>query len=517
MNFLSKRSLEIFKVFLLSIALAILLFSIEGNIGINLADEGFLWYGTIRTVLGEVPLRDFQSYDPGRYYWGSAWFQLFGNDGIMSLRLSNAIFQSLGLTFGLLCLKKVTRSGWVLTLQGILLLLWMYPRHKLFEPSIAMAAVYFAVLLIENPSLRQHLITGVFVGIAAFLGRNHGLYAFVSFFLLIIFIQFKLDRQNLSQRYFAWVSGIFIGYSPMFLMLFFIPHFWQSFIQVMQLIVRLRHTNIPLPIPWFWAIDYARLSSIERLQYFSQGLLFFILFLFNSFIIYFFLLKSDRLKNKTLAIASAFTNLTYMHYAFSRADLPHLAQSIHPMLIGLMAFPYIFEVDFCKTLKIAWFAILLAITIFAVGTSHPYYLQTTAEPGQYIRAQILNDSLWIDRETDNIIEVVKNIDRQLIASDEELLIIPHWTTLYPILQRQSPVWDIYLLFPETADRQQATIEELAQKKVNWVILGDIALDNRDELRFKNTHPLVWKHFMEEFEIIPDWELPDRYQLLHRKL
>jgi len=52
---------------------------------------------------------------------------------------------------------------------GIVLLAWMYPRHKLFEPSLAMATVYFAVRLIEKPTLRQYFVSGLVVGLAAFL------------------------------------------------------------------------------------------------------------------------------------------------------------------------------------------------------------------------------------------------------------------------------------------------------------------------------------------------------------
>lgn len=37
--------------------------------GLNLADWGYLWYGEWRTRLGEIPLLDFQSYDPGRFYY----------------------------------------------------------------------------------------------------------------------------------------------------------------------------------------------------------------------------------------------------------------------------------------------------------------------------------------------------------------------------------------------------------------------------------------------------------------
>src|SRR5438105_3497367 len=121
-----KPELTSLNLILLSALLVVLFFLLQGDIGLNLADEGFLWYGTIRTALGDIPIRDFQSYDPGRYYWGALWFKVLRSDGIMALRMSQAIFQFLGLSLALLLLRRVLSSWLALVVAGGVLLLWMF-------------------------------------------------------------------------------------------------------------------------------------------------------------------------------------------------------------------------------------------------------------------------------------------------------------------------------------------------------------------------------------------------------
>ena len=59
------------------------------------------------------------------------------------------------------------------------------------------------------------------------------------------------------------------------------------------------------------------------------------------------------------------------------------------------------------------------------------------------------------------------------------------------------------------------IEDLRLQNVHWVILGDVALDGREELRFRNTHPLVWQHFVHDYEAFSVKGLDPNYTLFHK--
>lgn len=325
------------KIFLSASVLMIFSFYLQGNILIDLADEGFLWYGTWRTLLGDIPLSDFHSYDPGRYYWTAGCSMIFGSS-LMALRTSLAIFQTLGLTLGLMALRRVIHSWGVLIIAGALLLLWMHPRHKIFEHTFAMASVYVAVLLMEKPSFQRHFIAGIFVGVAAFFGRNHGFYGFVSFFSLILFIWLKIERTHFFRRISAWGTGIFIGYSPMLIMFVFVPNFFKSFIKNIRFILR-NSTNLSLPVPWPWTADFINIT--ETIKCISTGVFFLALPVFYILTsAYLLKSKSDVLKQKSLITASVFVGVPYVHHIFSRADISHLAQGIHPLLIGLLSLSF---------------------------------------------------------------------------------------------------------------------------------------------------------------------------------
>jgi len=330
----------------IAVLLVAISFALQAHLFINLSDEGFLWYGTWRTSLGEVPLRDFHSYDPGRYYWGAFWFQLLG-DGIIALRTSNALFQCIGLTFGLLVLRRLSHRLDFLFVSGLILLVWMYPRHKLFDVSIAMALTYTTLRLIEKPNLRMHFAAGLFVGVSAFFGRNHGLYACVALGLAILFSSLRQEGPGWPRRVLQWSAGILVGYSPMLLMALFVPGFFDGVTQSIVALMERGTTNVSQPIPWPWMIwtsppPYIKALDLSQLAGFIVGLLYVFWLVFLAAVGLQMLRNREPLtKERAVLFAAALVALPYLHHATARAGITHLAQTIHPLLIGMIATAYL--------------------------------------------------------------------------------------------------------------------------------------------------------------------------------
>lgn len=506
--------------------LVLLAFFLQGDVGFSLADEGFLWYGTIRTALGEIPVRDFQSYEPGRYYWGALWLKLLRNDGIMALRISQAVFQFAGLSLALLLLRRVVRSWTGLIFGAIILLRWMFPMWKVYEPVILIVAIYFAVLIIEEPSRVRHLAAGIFIGLAAFFGRNHGLYCGVAFVLLLVYLNWTSDKRLLLQRLGLLGIGVVIGYLPMLLMLAFVPGFREQF--AADLLFNLKYgTNLPLPVPWPWRQIDLSVGARELINRISVGTLFLLLPAFYLFALARLVFRRTSLH--PVFIASAFLGAVYLHYTFARPQLYYIAWTIPPFILGLLAF----SSEHRK--RVAIWCVLAVFTITALEFAQENYFTIKAKSfakaklmrsygGDFdqamnaqglIKTDVRGDTVWILSDTATMLNRFKPIEQDLINSDEAILIAPYLPGLYAVLQKRSPVWEIYFLFPRPREEQKVMVQELERKHVSWAFVCNHYVDDRRELEFYRTHSVLWEYVGENFNPV-SLKIDPRCELMHRQ-
>jgi hypothetical protein len=473
----------------------------QRRIDFDVDEEGFLWYGAVASAHGAVPMRDYRSYDPGRYLWAAAWDRALGDD-LLTLRAAEAAFQAIGLFCGLLAARRAVRNPWLLALVALLLAVWMYPRNKVFDAAIDLAGVYAAILLVERPTLRRHFGAGALVGLAALFGKNHGLYLSLAFLLLIVFLRLRAGgdgapEAGLGRRLLAWAGGIAAGGLPILAMLA-IPGFLASYVDSIRFFLAQGRTNTPLPIPWPWRALGTGLGGEELLLQVGLGACFLLLagFLLGAAVV---ALRSrgEAVRQRALLLAGLFVGLFYAHHAVSRADLIHVGSCIHPVLLGTIALPPLFAGRRRIAAGVAVALFLALLTGAAIVPAMP--LVEKLVDGRWPHP-ITGENMWLEPREAGFLTWVERRVAAEVPPGEPILMVPNLDGLYPLLGRRSPVWDIYPLWPSQGEADRAMLRELVDHHVRWALVHTrAATDGRPDLRFPSTHPEVWAYLEREFQ------------------
>lgn len=496
---------------LLAIVLVTASFLLQGRIGLNLADEGYLWYGAMRSYAGELPIRDFQSYDPGRYHWAVAWMTALGSDGIIALRVALAAFQVCGLTLGLMALRRVGGGPLPYLLAALALLLWFFPRHKLFDLSLGLGAVYARMLLIERPSALRHFFTGAFVGFAAYFGRNHGLYSLIGLASLAVLAWARLDRERALIKAAAMAAGIVAGYSPVLFLAATQPGFLPAFVDGVLFFLRAGSTNVALPIPWPWRVDYA-VPWQWGVHRFLAGMTYLAMpatYALGAIMIVRHW-NAERIRRHSLFVAAIALGIAYLHYAYSRADIGHLSHSIFPFLLALLSIP-----ELQAGARSALAAGLVAYSIFVAGLVNPLYVKLFQ--GNFVEIEARGERLVVDPATAAAVRAVQLIAQERLPRGSSIVFAPYWPAQYSLLGRRAPTWETYSNFSGDLSGQQRYVRELRQQRVEWALVGNAPLDGRENLRYSRTHPMIWSYVIKNYEpVSAPTGLPLDYRLYRRR-
>jgi hypothetical protein len=505
---------------LVAIVLTAGFFALVGRVNFNATEEGYLWYGALRTAAGEVPLRDFQSYDPGRYYWCAILGGVFGH-GVLGLRLSVACFQALGMFFGLLAARRALKSSWSLIPTGLFYLAWMFPRHKLFESAIALTAVFFAVRLLERPNARRHFEAGAFVGLAGFFGRNHAAYCAAGIFCLWLVLAWRQrsamrsgQAPGFARRLASYTGGILAGYSPMLLMLVFVPGyaagFWNSILVLFKLGV-----NIPHPWPWPWTYRWSDLSAIGWLENLGKAFWFTVpVVLFPAGIVTLVRTPVERFSKRAVFLAGSILGLFYIHHASVRSDPSHFAQSIDPLLVALVGLPAAFSWGRPRVLVAGWCLVAL-LTVGSVSATHQLLSrQRFNERPQLVDHSIAGDTLRMHAGLAEYYTRIEKAIRTHVPDDAQVFFAPSRPGFYGIFDKVSPTWWIYFFVPELdAETQNKIVGDLAD--IEWAFLVDVAIAGQERFLLRNTSPSVWEHLRRDFQRVNTPGLPENHILLRR--
>jgi hypothetical protein len=472
-------------------------FLLTWRYGLDFGDEGYYWYGAQRVLRGEAPIRDFLAYDIGRYLWAAAVMALCNDDGIFTARAAAALFQALIVSVGVfLGLQTVdARLGQAKKIlfaivTALILDLWAYPYYKVFDLGTSILIVAMLMLILSSLSPARWFCAGLILGLAAVMGRNHGVYGIACALLALGFMLLKQRRRSeLLRPALAFIGGTVAGFSPTFVMGIFKPGFLDAFIAgvIEHVHSTASATNIPVPVPWPWTIVHGKDGWVLWGVEFLGGVGFVALLLVPALTLVALLRKplAGFTRLHYLLTAASLAGLIYPHYAFSRADVVHLAVSILPVLLILIGVGSLVRAP----LPIA--AGVLALSVMMMLTEAP--VLNAKILGRTMQTVVVNGSaLHVRPYIARDLAGSEHIFSALPAARHNFLAVPNFPALYAINKSRMPIWEIYALSARDAGFESAELVRLGRAQPEVVIVSDHALDRRPELRYTRMHPLMYQ-------------------------
>jgi hypothetical protein len=489
----------------LSAAAAIAMFVWEGRVGLNIPDGGFFWYGVQRVLRGELPIRDFMAYDPGRYYWSAASMFLTRTSGIVALRAGTEVFAWIGVFAGAWIIYRSTeRRDPLLSLIAIVTLTaWMYPWFKVFDNTVAIILVCALAHLIRAPSPRSYFVAGVVVGLAAVFGRNHGIYGLTACVGGMAYL--APNRRHIPSALCAAGAGIAVGFAPV-LALFAAPGFVGAFVDSIRFLLRSGSTNMALPVPYPWLVPFAQLPLLDALSATLLGIFF--LWLIAAPLVGLCATVTRRMRGTAVPpefVAALLVSIPYAHYAYSRADVVHMAASVSPSIIACF-------VALARTrawLRYSTTLLLCGASVLTVGPAHPGW-QCLAT--QCTTTMAGSDRLLVQPNVANDVALLNRLVRELAPNGRNFVVAPYWPGAYALFDRRSPMWATYALWPQSDDAQQREIERIRVAAPGFALINNLPLDGREGQRFSQTNAQIYTFIKSHMRAVAGYGLPDGYEL-----
>ena len=468
-----------------------------------LEDEGFLWYGSQRMVAGALPMRDFYAYDLPRYIWNALVMLIVGSKGIYALRLAIALCEWVTLTIVCVIFTTIQQVRWrsVVVLLGIVtVLLWLYPRHKIYDHFIIWLMLLVFWWWIVNPTTRRTFWAGIVVGIAAMIGRNHGMYAVCAGSLLLGYVWWSpISWRQRLRLALTWGVGIVAGFAPMVLFMVAIPSFGQGYIESLQILFRFGKTNLPLPIPWPWH----QTKGADVLV----GLWFVVPAV--TYVVTIGVIGWRRWHNNSISagvLVAAVVGLVYCLVGYSRADTSHLAQGIAPFI----ALVVLLAVYLPQRLQIV---VMLVLCSWSASISWNGAWQSTWLGNNTERQEVtVTDQLTVSNAVANQLAFIESIHQKYDPTNESFVVTPYWPGVYALWQQQSPLYNTFILFPFDEAIQNREISALQQSHPRFILINDNTIDNQKQIQFKVNYNLVDTYIRAKYQQVYDPLVPENMRL-----
>ena len=114
------------------------------------------------------------------------------------------------------------------------------------------------------------------------------------------------------------------------------------------------------------------------------------------------------------------------------------------------------------------------------------------------------------------VRFLKAIDAAHGGEGRAIFAAPTLPGAYALLERKSPAWEIYPLFPRPRAFEEREISRLISADLAFAVIKDVEVDGFPERSFRNTHPLTYAHIETTLEFREDLSIPPYLVFIARR-
>lgn len=498
--------------------------------GLNLWDEGGFADGTLRTLRGEMAMRDFNpiGYLPGRYIYAAWFFDWFGIS-LHSLRLSVAVFTPLMPLMVYAISRRIMPVGFSLLAGGMMLSApSMY--YNRFFPFFCVLVLFCLVRWLERPKWGRGLMLAAAILLCIPFKMEIAIFSVGLWGVLIPWRQRDStalqNKKPASSLKLGLVLGILIVGSGVLLMYLWRYQVPQKFIEIVFTTQAVWGNPFPALFP-FWELWQTEGPDLmfERIMFYIP---------LATYALVLVILGRDRMVRQgsmsshpiLLAVTgigicafglvvwrAGFDNLIRILPAFYILA-PYLLFRLRNRLMVL--FTHLEErISFWAPEKILvhfLIAIFPLIFLYEMNLGHGFYVGSVGARWQNTEKLDMDRmTVWTNPyEARWVRELIKKIEISTRPGDT-ILALPLNPIFYYLTERANPIVHGWIL-PGMLDHQaqQEVVHQLLVKPPRLVILADFAIDGKEDRRFSQYAPVIYRHLKRHFQL---WEKVGLFEVL----
>ncbi|MEP6603328.1 MAG: hypothetical protein ABJB69_05220 [Spartobacteria bacterium] len=435
------------------------------RVGINWADEGFLAYGAVRVLEGQMPNRDFVSLQPPlSFYVLAAAFKTFGTSLVTLRGLGLSIYLLLPLLiYGI---SRHLMSGAIAFTAALPAAVLGIPYFN-FVPFAVWQGITItlgAVLLYLNATLKGRPwlagAAGVLTSMSILARHDQGVYLALSIVVLSIALSRSGTRVKLAFR--AWAIGAIV--TALLFLVFAglrgaLPEMFRQLV-LFPLHSYAKTSSLPFPQNSF-QLSLSQNATI--LLFFAAPVAF---VLGTSFLIWRIVRNGFDLSEALLSFLLAWAILSYAQ-VLTRSDLEHLLITLPPLFIlfgyGLNLVRHHFADVKLVNMSILSCAAILGFTFLWI--IRPVVLpnvKTQTQSLAFARGGVrIEDGDWLT-------EFVRGVQKN-VPADRAILAFPYQPMFYFLCERRNPTRWNYLWPGDQSEAEHAALIEQAESDPPAVI------------------------------------------------